>query len=110
MVAVLGGGTQPPVTVTVNGHSWKSRVAIMRGRAALALVNRPVASATCSASATPIARPPTSRLARRSRSNWSPTQSRASTWWPACPYGCPPRGHRSRPAGSSLPSSQHAAR
>ncbi|WP_308103054.1 hypothetical protein [Streptomyces sichuanensis] len=29
MVAALGGGARPPVTITVNGHSWKSRVAIM---------------------------------------------------------------------------------
>jgi antitoxin component of MazEF toxin-antitoxin module len=28
----LGGGKRPPVTITVNGHSWRSRVAVMRGR------------------------------------------------------------------------------
>jgi hypothetical protein len=39
MVAALGGGTRPPVTITVNGHSWKSRVAIMRGRHLLGLSN-----------------------------------------------------------------------
>lgn len=32
VVAELGGGARPPVTITINGHSWKSRVAIMRGR------------------------------------------------------------------------------
>lgn len=28
----LDAGKRPPVTITVNGHSWNSRVAIMRGR------------------------------------------------------------------------------
>ena len=28
----LGGGKRPPVTITINGHTWKSRIAIMRGR------------------------------------------------------------------------------
>jgi hypothetical protein len=32
VVEALGGGARPPVTITVNGHTWKSRVAIMRGR------------------------------------------------------------------------------
>jgi len=32
VVVALGGGARPPVTITVNGHSWKSRVALMRGR------------------------------------------------------------------------------
>ncbi|MFI6979254.1 YdeI/OmpD-associated family protein [Embleya sp. NPDC050154] len=32
VVAALGGGVRPPVTITVNGDSWKSRVAILRGR------------------------------------------------------------------------------
>jgi hypothetical protein len=39
MVAALGGGTRPPVTITVNGHSWKSRVALLRGRHLLGLSN-----------------------------------------------------------------------
>ncbi|WSZ86854.1 YdeI/OmpD-associated family protein [Streptomyces sp. NBC_00859] len=39
VVAALGGGARPPVTITVNGHSWKSRVAIMRGRHLLGLSN-----------------------------------------------------------------------
>ncbi len=37
VVEALGGGKRPPVTITVNGHSWKSRVAIMRGRHLLGL-------------------------------------------------------------------------
>ncbi|MEV7615559.1 YdeI/OmpD-associated family protein [Streptomyces sp. NPDC089799] len=37
VVAALGGGARPPVTITVNGHSWKSRVAILRGRNLLGL-------------------------------------------------------------------------
>jgi Domain of unknown function (DUF1905) len=32
VVESLGQGKRPPVTITINGHSWKSRVAIMRGR------------------------------------------------------------------------------
>ncbi|WP_327001027.1 YdeI/OmpD-associated family protein [Dactylosporangium sp. NBC_01737] len=39
VVEALGGGARPPVTITVNGHSWKSRVAIMRGRHLLGLSN-----------------------------------------------------------------------
>ncbi|MEV6153770.1 YdeI/OmpD-associated family protein [Nonomuraea sp. NPDC052129] len=39
VVAALGGGTRPPVTITVNGHSWKSRVALLRGRHLLGLSN-----------------------------------------------------------------------
>jgi hypothetical protein len=39
LVEALGGGARPPVTITVNGHSWKSRVAIMRGRHLLGLSN-----------------------------------------------------------------------
>jgi len=39
VVDALGGGRRPPVTITVNGHSWKSRVAIMRGRYLLGLSN-----------------------------------------------------------------------
>jgi hypothetical protein len=39
VVAALGGGARPPVTITVNGYSWKSRVAIMRGRHLLGLSN-----------------------------------------------------------------------
>jgi uncharacterized protein YdeI (YjbR/CyaY-like superfamily) len=39
VVEALGGGKRPRVTITVNGHSWKSRVAIMRGRYLLGLSN-----------------------------------------------------------------------
>ncbi|MCW6008882.1 YdeI/OmpD-associated family protein [Micromonospora sp. CPCC 205371] len=39
VVQALGGGARPPVTITVNGHSWKSRIAIMRGRHLLGLSN-----------------------------------------------------------------------
>ncbi|SDT83050.1 protein of unknown function [Streptomyces sp. TLI_053] len=39
VVAALGGGARPPVTITVNGHSWRSRVAILRGRHLLGLSN-----------------------------------------------------------------------
>src|SRR5689334_22282976 len=39
VVEALGGGARPPVTITVNGHTWKSRVAIMRGRHLLGLSN-----------------------------------------------------------------------
>ncbi|MFI6316658.1 YdeI/OmpD-associated family protein [Nonomuraea sp. NPDC050556] len=37
VVEALGGGVRPPVTITVNGHSWKSRIALMRGRHLLGL-------------------------------------------------------------------------
>lgn len=39
VVEALGGGARPPVTITINGHSWKSRVAILRGRNLLGLSN-----------------------------------------------------------------------
>ncbi|MFE3203346.1 YdeI/OmpD-associated family protein [Embleya sp. NPDC059237] len=39
VVAALGAGARPPVTITVNGHSWKSRVALLRGRHLLGLGN-----------------------------------------------------------------------
>jgi hypothetical protein len=37
VVEALGGGKRPPVIITINGHSWRSRVAIMRGRLLLGL-------------------------------------------------------------------------
>ncbi|MEV7282284.1 YdeI/OmpD-associated family protein [Streptomyces sp. NPDC093111] len=45
VVAALGGGARPPVTITLNGHTWKSRVALMRGRhlLGLSLANREAA-------------------------------------------------------------------
>ena len=39
VVEALGGGKRPAVTITINGHSSKSRVAIMRGRYLLGLSN-----------------------------------------------------------------------
>ncbi|SDK02743.1 YdeI/OmpD-associated family protein [Streptomyces indicus] len=39
LVEQLGGGKRPPVTITINGHTWRSRVAIMRGRCLLGLSN-----------------------------------------------------------------------
>ena len=39
VVDALGGGKRPRVTITINGHSWRSRVAIMRGRNLLGLSN-----------------------------------------------------------------------
>ncbi len=39
VVEALGGGKRPRVTITVNGHSWNSRVAIMRGRYLIGLSN-----------------------------------------------------------------------
>ena len=39
VVEALRGGKRPRVTITINGHSWKSRVAIMRGRYLLGLSN-----------------------------------------------------------------------
>jgi hypothetical protein len=37
VVESFGQGKRPPVTITINGHSWRSRVAIMRGRYLLGL-------------------------------------------------------------------------
>ena len=39
VVESLGQGKRPRVTITINGHSWQSRVAIMRGRYLLGLSN-----------------------------------------------------------------------
>jgi Bacteriocin-protection, YdeI or OmpD-Associated/Domain of unknown function (DUF1905) len=39
VVEGLGGGKRPVVSITINGHSWKSRVAIMHGRYLLGLSN-----------------------------------------------------------------------
>ena len=39
VVEALGGGPRPRVTITINGHSWKSRVVNMRGRYLLGLSN-----------------------------------------------------------------------
>jgi len=39
VVDAFGGGRRPRVIITINGHSWRSRVAIMRGRNLLGLSN-----------------------------------------------------------------------
>jgi Bacteriocin-protection, YdeI or OmpD-Associated/Domain of unknown function (DUF1905) len=39
VVEALGGAKRPPVIITINGHSWRSRVAVMRGRFLLGLSN-----------------------------------------------------------------------
>lgn len=39
VVQSLGAGARPPVTITVNGHTWRSRIAIMRGRHLIGLSN-----------------------------------------------------------------------
>jgi hypothetical protein len=39
VVEALGAGKRPAVTITINGHSWKSRVAIIRGGYLLGLSN-----------------------------------------------------------------------
>jgi hypothetical protein len=37
LVAALGSGKRPPVKITINGHAWRSRIAIMRGRCLIGL-------------------------------------------------------------------------
>jgi len=32
VVEALRSGARPPITVTINGHTWRTRVAVMRGR------------------------------------------------------------------------------
>jgi antitoxin component of MazEF toxin-antitoxin module len=39
VVEALGASKRPAVTITINGHAWRSRVAIMRGRYLLGLRN-----------------------------------------------------------------------
>jgi hypothetical protein len=39
VVEALGGGKRPAVIISIDGHSWKSRVAFMRGRYLLGLSN-----------------------------------------------------------------------
>jgi hypothetical protein len=39
VVETLGRGKRPRVKITINGHSWDSRVAIMRGRYLIGLSN-----------------------------------------------------------------------
>jgi len=42
VVEALHSGARPPITVTINGHSWRSRVAVMRGQrlAGISAANR----------------------------------------------------------------------
>jgi hypothetical protein len=39
VVDALGAGKRPPIRITLSGHTWKSRVAIMRGRYLIGLSN-----------------------------------------------------------------------
>jgi hypothetical protein len=39
VVETLAGGKRPRVTVTLNGHSWSTRIAILRGRYLIGLSN-----------------------------------------------------------------------
>ena len=39
VIKALGAGKRPTVTITINRHSWRSRVAIMRGRYLIGLSN-----------------------------------------------------------------------
>ncbi|PXW25874.1 UNVERIFIED_CONTAM: uncharacterized protein DUF1905 [Williamsia faeni] len=39
VVESLSGGKRPRVTVTINGHTWSTRIAIMRGRHLIGLSN-----------------------------------------------------------------------
>ncbi len=39
IVESLGEGKRPPVKITINGHVWRSRIAIMRGRYLIGLSN-----------------------------------------------------------------------
>ena len=32
VMAALGAQARPPIAITINGHGWRSRVALMRGR------------------------------------------------------------------------------
>jgi hypothetical protein len=41
----LGKSKRATVVITINGHTWKSRVAIMRGRSLLGLLGIPTATA-----------------------------------------------------------------
>lgn len=48
IVEALNGGKRPPIVITINGHSWRSRLAIMSGRNLIGLsnVNRRAAGIT----------------------------------------------------------------
>lgn len=32
VIESLGGGARPAITISINGHSWRTRVALMRGQ------------------------------------------------------------------------------
>jgi antitoxin component of MazEF toxin-antitoxin module len=32
VMEALRSGPRPPITITINGHTWRSRVAVMRGQ------------------------------------------------------------------------------
>jgi antitoxin component of MazEF toxin-antitoxin module len=37
VVEALRSGSRPPITVAINGHIWRSRVAVMRGRSLIGI-------------------------------------------------------------------------
>jgi hypothetical protein len=47
IVESLGQGKRPRVIIAINGHSWKSRIAIMRGPFSARLEQRQPASRRC---------------------------------------------------------------
>ena len=46
LVAALDGGARPPIAVTINGHTWRTRIARMRGQILIGIsaANRAAAS------------------------------------------------------------------
>jgi Domain of unknown function (DUF1905) len=45
VVEALDGGKRPTVTITIYRHSWRSRIAVMRGRHLIGLSKPRVATA-----------------------------------------------------------------
>ena len=39
VILALGGGPRAPIVITINGHSWRSRLAKLRGRHLIGLSN-----------------------------------------------------------------------
>jgi hypothetical protein len=37
VVESLGGGRRPPIVITINGHTWRSRIALMDGKILIGL-------------------------------------------------------------------------
>jgi hypothetical protein len=37
VVEALGGGRRPPIVITINGHTWRSRIALMDGQILIGL-------------------------------------------------------------------------